>query len=188
MAEQISWFATGATILAALVTASNLGARITGYGFVIFLFGSIAWAAMGALTGQPALLWTNAVLTLLNIFGIWRWLGRQAKIEEGGEAALEASRETPGEALFPASFLTSGALRDRAGREIGHAADAMIGCRSGRIHYVVASTGGVAGIAEELRRVDWRHIEFDGDALTTGLSDAQFERLAILPKGDWPGS
>ena len=188
MAEHISWFATGATIIAALVTASNLGARITGYGFVIFLFGSIAWLATGAMTGQPALLWTNAVLTLLNIFGIWRWLGRQAKIDQGGETALEASQATPGEGLFPASFLTSGVLRDPAGREIGHAADAMLGCQSGRIRYVVVATGGVAGIAEELRRVDWRHLKFAEDALTTGLSDEQFERLATLPKDDWPGS
>jgi membrane protein implicated in regulation of membrane protease activity len=102
MADFISWFATGATIAAALVTASNLGARITRYGFIIFLFGSLAWLATGLLSGQPALTWTNAVLTILNIWGIWRWLGREAKLEEGGEAALEASRDTPGEALFAA--------------------------------------------------------------------------------------
>jgi hypothetical protein len=52
MADLISWFATAATIIAALVTASNLGARITGYGFVIFLFGSIAWLVTGILSGQ----------------------------------------------------------------------------------------------------------------------------------------
>ena len=36
MAEIISWVATIATIVAALMTAANLGSRITGYGFAVF--------------------------------------------------------------------------------------------------------------------------------------------------------
>ena len=99
MLDTISWIATIATVLAASLTASNLGARITGYGFVIFTVGSIAWLTLGTMSGQPALVWTNAVLTLLNLFGIWRWLGRQAKVEAGSEAAAEASE------LFQASEL-----------------------------------------------------------------------------------
>src|SRR4051795_7628567 len=101
MADIISWIATVATITGAFMTASNLGARITGVGFGVFLIGSLSWLATGLLTDQPALTWTNVVLTLLNLFGIWRWLGRQASVEEGGRAAAEASAETPGEALFP---------------------------------------------------------------------------------------
>ena len=72
MAEAISWIATIATIAGASLTASNLGSRITGYGFCVFLVGSISWLATGLLTDQPALTWTNAVLTVLNLFGIWR--------------------------------------------------------------------------------------------------------------------
>ena len=83
MDQIASWVATIATILAACMTASNLGSRITGYGFAVFTIGSIAWLALGLLTGQPALVWTNIVMTGLNLFGIWRWLGRQAKVEEG---------------------------------------------------------------------------------------------------------
>ena len=52
------------------------------------------------MTDQPALVWTNGVLTLLNIFGVWRWLGRQARVEEGARAASDASEEMPGEALY----------------------------------------------------------------------------------------
>ena len=77
MNEIISWTATVATIVAASMTASNLGSRVTGYGFAVFLVGSLCWLATGLLTGQPALAWTIVVLTILNIFGIWRWLGRQ---------------------------------------------------------------------------------------------------------------
>src|SRR4051794_15407831 len=111
MADTISWIATIATIVAASMTAANLGARITGYGFAVFLVGSLAWLATGLMTDQPALTWTNAVLTMLNIFGVWRWLGRQARVEEGARAASEASEVTPGEALFPISLLSRAAVR-----------------------------------------------------------------------------
>ena len=106
MADTISWVATIATILAASMTAANLGSRVTGYGFCVFTIGALCWIAVGVLTNQAALLWANVVLTLLDLFGIWRWLGRQAKVEEGAHAASEASEQTPGEALFPISLLS----------------------------------------------------------------------------------
>ena len=37
-----TWVAPIATTIAALMTASNLGSRITGYGFISFTIGSIA--------------------------------------------------------------------------------------------------------------------------------------------------
>ena len=39
------WVAPVATTIAALMTASNLGSRITGYGFIVFTVGyaSIGW-------------------------------------------------------------------------------------------------------------------------------------------------
>ena len=187
MAEYISWFATGATILAATVTASNLGARITGFGFIIFLFGSIAWFSVGALTAQPALLWTNAALTMLNLWGIWRWLGRQARLEQGSEAAAEASAETPGESLFPASILTHSKVIDDEGKEIGLAVDAMIGATSGRIRYLMVSSGGVGGVGERLKRVDWRQACFDQDALKLAIDGRRFERLPDVARDHWPG-
>lgn len=186
MTEWISWLATGATVTAALVTASNLGARITGYGFVIFLFGSVAWLIVGATTGQAALLWTNAILTLLNMFGIWRWLGRQRRMEEGAEAAQAASRETPGEGLFPASLLTRAEVVDDDGAAVGHGIDAMVGSRSGLIHYLVVSAGGLVGVGEQLRRLDWREAAFDRDRLRLPMSRSEFESLPTLPRDDWP--
>ena len=68
MDQWISWVATAATIIAACMTASNLGTRITGSGFIVFTVGSIAWIAVALMTGQSALLWTNIVLTFLNLF------------------------------------------------------------------------------------------------------------------------
>lgn len=186
MADWISWFATAATVTAALITASNLGARITGYGFVVFLFGSTAWLAVGFMTGQPALLWTNAILTGLNIFGIWRWLGRQTRMEEGAEAAEAASRHAPGETLFPASHLTRSPILDSEGIEIGRSVDAMIGARSGRIHYVVVSAGGVAGLGERLHRIDRQDADFDEDRIRLSIERSAFDQLPLLPRDQWP--
>jgi hypothetical protein len=166
MADTISWVATIATIVAASMTAANLGSRITGYGFCVFLLGSLSWLATGLMTGQPALTGTNVVLTILNIFGIWRWLGRQAKVEEGARAASEASEESPGETLFPISILSRAhVLND--GTELGTCVDAMAGCSSGRLNYVVVSEGGVAGVGETLRRLPWTEARVEGDALIT---------------------
>ncbi|MEO7655624.1 MAG: PRC-barrel domain containing protein [Sphingomicrobium sp.] len=183
MTDLIQWVATAATILAAFVTASNLGARITGYGFGIFLIGSIAWIATALATGQTALLWTNGVLTLLNIFGMWRWLGRQAKVEEGGATAARASRATPGENLFPISLLTHGVIR-AGGDKAGQCVDAMAGDSSGSIRYVVFTDGGVAGVGETLRQADWSAIALEGE---TFVLTTDPKHLPTVERDRWPG-
>ena len=186
MTDSISWLATIATIIAASMTASNLGSRITGYGFCVFLIGSLAWLAAGLMTDQPALIWTNVVLTVLNIFGIWRWLGRQAKVEEGARTASEASEQTPGEALFPISLLSRAPVTDGKA-ELGRCIDGMAGCSSGRISYVVISQGGVGGVGETLRRLPWADAEVDGEAVLARIGASEFERLDELPRDQWPG-
>lgn len=182
MADIIQWVATAATICAALVTASNLGARITGYGFGIFLIGSLTWIATALLTDQPALLWTNIALSVLNMFGIWRWLGRQAKVEEGGKTAARASHVTPGEDLFPVSRLTHGEVHVR-GERVGACIDAMAGAASGAIRYVVLSDGGVAGVGETLRRADWEELRVEGDELILDRDPAE---LPEVERDRWP--
>ena len=182
-----SWVAPVATTIAALMTASNLGSRITGYGFMVFTVGSLAWLALGVATGQPNLVWQNVILTALNLFGIWRWLGRQARFEEGGEAAHRASRDTPGEPLFSAALLGRVKVTASNGVAFATAIDAMIGSRSGRIAYLVASDGGVAGVGETLRRIEWSDVRMRSDCLETSLDRPAFDRLAALDKDQWPG-
>src|SRR5204863_4318969 len=63
MYQLLNWVATIATIGGALMTAANLGTRITGAGFIVFLVGSVSWLSLGLIDGQQALVWTNAVLT-----------------------------------------------------------------------------------------------------------------------------
>jgi hypothetical protein len=185
MENSLSWVATAATIIAASITASNLGSRITGYGFIVFTVGSIAWFGFGLMSGQPALVWTNAVLTFLNLFGIWRWLGRQATIEDGSAAAAKASRATPGEALFPVSLLARAKVRSQS-TSLGACVDAMAECASGGIAYVMVSEGGIAGAGETLRRLPWEGLRVDGDEVVTQLDAAQFCQLEPVPKDQWP--
>lgn len=186
MTDLISWAATAATIIAASMTAANLGSRITGYGFVVFTLGAIGWIAVGALTHQPAILWTNIVLTVLDLFGIWRWLGREAKVEEGGRAAAQASERTPGEALFPVSLLSSAPLLSGS-TELGKCVDAMAGAVTGHINYLVVSQGGVVGVGETLRRVPWSAVHVEGDRVACRIGRDQFERLDVLQRDEWPG-
>jgi nicotinamide riboside transporter PnuC len=186
MAETISWIATVATVLAASMTAANLGSRITGYGFVVFTAGALCWIAVGALTHQPALMWTNVVLTALDIFGVWRWLGRQSRVEEGARNAAHASEATPGEALFPISLLSRVAVQS-AGKDLGHCVDAMAGCTSGRLNYVVVSQGGVAGVGETLRRLPWSQARVDGDKVVATMPVDRFNGLQELSRDEWPG-
>ncbi|MBB4640067.1 hypothetical protein [Rhizorhapis suberifaciens] len=68
------WYASLTGMLAAIVIASNLGRRITGWAFVLFATSSVAWIIAGMRDGEQALLWQNIVLLLTNFFGIYRWL------------------------------------------------------------------------------------------------------------------
>jgi hypothetical protein len=181
MNEMLSWVATAATIGGALLTASNLGARITGAGFIVFLAGSLCWIGVSLMSEQQALLWTNIVLTFLNLFGIWRWLGRQAKVEEGGKAAAEASEHMPGETLFPISLLTSAKVTVD-GQQAGTCVDAMAGGRSGRLAYVVISEGGVVGVGERLFKLPWSSARMDGESLIADLATG----IEEVEKDEWP--
>jgi hypothetical protein len=185
MEDIVSWVATGATIIAACMTASNLGARITGYGFIVFTVGSIAWFTLGWLTDQQPLIWTNVVMTFLNLFGVWRWLGRQAKVEEGGRVAAAESESRPGETLFPVSLLTS-ARAHAGGKAVGACVDAMAECGSGRLSYIVVSDGGLAGVGETLRRVPWSSARIHDGALYVDTNQAGFDSLEQVEREAWP--
>ena len=65
MSAIAGWIAPIATMIAAMITAANLGARVTGWGFVIFTMGSIGWSIVGLSSGQTNLFLTNMVLTVV---------------------------------------------------------------------------------------------------------------------------
>ena len=92
MEAAANWIAPVATTLAAIIVAANLGARITGYGFIVFAVGSVAWMGVAWFTGQSNLLWQNVMLLLINLVGVWRWLGLRARYDKAAEAATEVTR------------------------------------------------------------------------------------------------
>ena len=168
------------------MTAANLGSRITGYGFASSSSARCAWLATGLLTDQPALMWTNVVLTLLNIFGIWRWLGRQAKVEEGARAAAEASEATPGEALFPVSLLTRAPVGadEREARPLRR--------RHGRLPQrparPISSSPKAASpaSAKRLRRLPWSDAQVEGDEVVTELTPSSSRGSKSCQRDQWP--
>lgn len=179
------WIAPVATIIAAMMTAANLGARVTGWGFVVFLVGSVCWSIVGISSGQLNLIASNGFLTLVNVIGIWRWLGRQRSYEDGGRSAKQASRHASGSTLFTATGIAGMPVEDRAGGKLGKAVEALIQCATGEVSYVVVATQD-GGFHEQLRAVPRHRIDFRCDGLLVQLSRSAFEALPVLADGDWP--
>lgn len=186
MEEAAGLIAPAATMIAAMMTASNLGARVTGSGFIVFTLGSLAWSVVGFSSGQTNLLATNLFLTLVNLVGIWRWLGRQREYEDGARRAAKRSRHTASPSLFAASALAGLRVSDIRGEEVGQAVDAMIECESGCLSYVVVASGGIGGIDEKLRAVPAAMLDCHADGLVLLMSAAEFEKRDVLDGAAWP--
>ena len=74
-AEIIEWYATISGVVAALMLASDLGRKVTGFGFVLFCTMNIAWI-LHART-QPdggGLMWQNGILFAVNLLGVYQYL------------------------------------------------------------------------------------------------------------------
>ena len=85
-----------------------------------------------------------------------------------------------------ATTLTRAPVVSRTGKEIGHCVDAMAGCSSGRLSYVVVSEGGVAGVGETLRRLPWSGCSADEERVTAGITAADFAKLDQVEPDRWP--
>ena len=186
MDDIAGWIAPIATMIAAMMTAANLGARVTGWGFVVFTVGSISWSIVGYASGQTNLIATNLFLTLVNVVGIWRWLGRQRAYEDGGKSAVGASRRASGPTLFTATGVAGLPVVDSSGEDVGKAVEALLETETGRINYVVIASGGVGGIQESLRAVPREQIAFSSERLTLTIQARSFMALPALADGNWP--
>jgi len=180
------WVAPIATMIAAIMTAANLGARVTGWGFVVFTAGSIAWSIVGITSGQQNLIISNGFLTLVNLIGVWRWLGRQSAYEDGGESATRASRCAAGPDLFTATGICGMAVADQNGKILGRAVEALIECQNGGLRYVVVATGGIGGVEEQLRAVRSCQMDFGSEQLALRMDEDAFEAILPLLDGKWP--
>lgn len=182
----LAWVAPAATMIAALMTASNLGARFTGWGFVMFTLGSVSWSAVALASDQQNLLWTNAFLTFVNLIGIWRWLGRQARYDDGGTAAMERSAAIAGlPELVAVGAVPGTRLVGRDGDQIGVVVEAMMRCADLRLAYIVVSEGGLGGVGERLHALPPHLVTLSKDQ---AICELTAEELAERPtlQAQWP--
>jgi hypothetical protein len=188
MNDIAAWIAPVATIIAAVMTAANLGARITGWGFVVFTIGSICWCFVAIGTGQHNLLFTNGFLTLVNALGIWRWLGRQSRYEDGGAAAAKRSAIAPVPTLVDVGSIAGRKLIGRDGKPLGQIIDGMMRGSDNTLAYVVVSEGGVGGVGERLHAIDPQEIIFGDDGARCQLDLGQLQARPVIEPGAWPKS
>jgi hypothetical protein len=183
------WVAPIATMGAAMMTAANIGTRVTGWGFIVFTVGSIAWSIVAIATGQQNLLWTNGFLTLVNLVGVWRWLGRQARYDDGGEKAADRSAMIAhAPTLFPIGSLIGAQMQGRDGTPIGTVIDAMMRCADTGLDYIVVSEGGVGGVGERLHALGKHEIAMSDGGIRCCLSIEQLRRRPVIQAGAWPAS
>lgn len=187
MLEQIAgWAAPAATMVAAVMTASNLGARVTGWGFIVFTVGSLAWCVVALTTDQSNLLWTNGLLVLVNLLGVWRWLGRQARYDDGAASAAAASRAPSRTTLTPLSRVIGASVTGRDATALGQVVDAMVRCEDGAIAYLVVTDGGLGGVGETLYALDASETDLQADGVAVRLDAADLRRRQPLDKDGWP--
>jgi hypothetical protein len=182
------WLASAATMIAAMMTAANLGSRVTGWGFVVFTVGSAAWGVVGLMSGQTSLAITNAFLFAVNLFGVWRWLGKQAAYDDGGAAASRRTRHAPVPTLFSASWMLGAAVTGRDGKTFATVVDTMMKSRSKTLAYVVTTEGGVGGVGETLRAVSPEHLTIEDDAVTCDLDHRDWLALPVIEDDHWPAA
>lgn len=182
------WAAPAATMIAAMMTAANLGARVTGWGFVVFTVGSIGWCLVAVATGQQNLLWTNGFLTVVNLVGIWRWLGRNARYEAGGRTAQIRSAAAPVPTLVALGSITGAKLVGRDGEPLGEIVEGMMRCDDRRLEYLVMTDGGVAGVGEQLYVLPAHEVTLRSEQLSTELSLADIRRREPVQADAWPAA
>ncbi len=97
----LEWFGAAGTIIAAGLIAADLGRRVTGWAFVLFVFVSVAWVIAGLASGTWSLVIQNGLLFAVNGWGVWQFLlspTRKREIEKQEEIAEQAKEEVAAEA------------------------------------------------------------------------------------------
>ena len=80
MQEFLRWFGFVMTMGPGLVIAARVRPRLMGWAFVGLTIGSLLWMVAGFLAADYALVAQNVAITLINFFGIYRWLIWKGKI------------------------------------------------------------------------------------------------------------
>lgn len=84
----LQYYGAVVATLAALVVALDLGRRITGWAFVLFVTSSFAFIGWGFLNpDSEGIGWQNIALLLINGTGVYRYLIRRPRAGERGSAS-----------------------------------------------------------------------------------------------------
>ncbi|MDB5712691.1 MAG: PRC-barrel domain containing protein [Sphingomonadales bacterium] len=188
MSDIAAWLAPAATVIAAIMTAANLGARITGLGFIVFTVGSVCWCIVAIGTGQQNLLFTNGFLTLVNALGIWRWLGRQSRYEAGGAHAARRSAVAEVPTLIALGSIAGRKLIGKDGQPLGQIIDGMMRCSDRSLAYVVVSEGGIGGVGERLHALNPNELQFREDEISCPIDADQLASRPEIVADHWPVS
>ena len=70
----LEWIAAIGTMIAAGLIAADLGRKATGYGFVLFCAVSVTWIVSGLTSNAVPIAAMNAILLLINAWGVWQYL------------------------------------------------------------------------------------------------------------------
>ena len=71
----LQYYGAAAATLAALLVSLNIGRRVTGWAFVLFVTSSIALILWGFLAqDSEGIGWQNVALLVINAVGVWRYL------------------------------------------------------------------------------------------------------------------
>ena len=98
----LEWIAAIGTMIASGLIAADLGRRATGYGFILFCAVSITWVVSGLTSDAMPIAAMNAILLLINAYGVWQYLlsrknrevmERVEPIEEEIEKEVEAEQK-----------------------------------------------------------------------------------------------
>lgn len=73
--DALQYYGAAAATIAALIVSLNLGRRITGWAFVLFVTSSIALIGWGFLArDSEGIGFQNIALLAINLVGVWRYL------------------------------------------------------------------------------------------------------------------
>lgn len=78
----LKWSASITGVIAAFMVSLDMGRRMTGWGFALFVFSSICWI-VGAMMSSDEALWSqNLFLFGINVFGVYRYLIRKKPVHD----------------------------------------------------------------------------------------------------------
>jgi sporulation protein YlmC with PRC-barrel domain len=104
-------------------------------------------------------------------------------VGKGGETA-----SGPGPDVMAASTLDGDKILSTEGDEVGKVKDIMLDVQSGRIAYVVMSSGGFLGIGDKLLAIPWSALTLDTTrkCFVLALSSERVKNAPGFDKDHWP--